>query len=139
MSSKATPITAAGGVVYSKIKGEVHVLMIYRNEVWDLPKGKHDEGETIEECAVREVAEETGSKPPKIKFPIMDTIHEYEDEWGHFLKTTHWFAMKTKSKQFRPQKSEGIEKVCWIELDRAIELAGFDNLKMVLQKFKQSL
>jgi len=139
MSEKPTPITAAGGVVYSYIKGELRVLMIYRNDVWDLPKGKHDEGESIEECAIREVAEETGSEPPKIEFPIMETIHEYEDKWGYFQKTTHWYAMTTKAKQFRPQTSESIEKVCWMQINRAIELAEFDNLKHVLKTFREKL
>jgi 8-oxo-dGTP pyrophosphatase MutT (NUDIX family) len=39
-------------------KGEL--LMIYRRGKWDLPKGKLDEGETIPQCALREVMEETG-------------------------------------------------------------------------------
>lgn len=135
MKLKPTPIRAAGGVIYSVINNELRVLMIYRNSVWDLPKGKLDEGECIEDCAIREVSEETGSIPPKIKFSILDTEHTYEDEWGYFVKTTSWFAMTTSAIQFHPQKSEGIEKVCWIEINQAINLAGYENLKLVLKTF----
>jgi hypothetical protein len=50
-------ITAAGGLVENEHQD---VLMIYRRDKWDLPKGKVDEGETIPEAALREVKEECG-------------------------------------------------------------------------------
>jgi ADP-ribose pyrophosphatase YjhB (NUDIX family) len=50
-------VMAAGGLVENE-HGEI--LLIYRKKHWDLPKGKLDAGETLEECAVREVEEETG-------------------------------------------------------------------------------
>ncbi len=58
------PVTAAGGLVENE-KGEV--LLIFRRGKWDLPKGKLDPGETIEQCAVREVEEETGLKNIELK------------------------------------------------------------------------
>jgi len=63
-TSKIPLVVAAGGVVTNK-KGKV--LFIYRNDKWDLPKGKLDKGETIEACAIREVEEETGVKGLKIE------------------------------------------------------------------------
>ena len=54
-----TKIIAAGGLVTNKHN---ELLMIFRRAKWDLPKGKLDEGESIEACAVREVEEETGIK-----------------------------------------------------------------------------
>ena len=50
-------IEAGGGMVFNPI-GEL--LMMLRRGQWDMPKGKLDEGETIEACALREVEEETG-------------------------------------------------------------------------------
>ena len=49
-------IKAGGGVVQNSNK---EILFIYRMKKWDLPKGKLDKGETIKECAKREVEEET--------------------------------------------------------------------------------
>ncbi|MEO0902874.1 MAG: NUDIX domain-containing protein, partial [Bacteroidota bacterium] len=54
---KLPVVVAAGGFVTNS-KGKV--LFIYRNEKWDLPKGKVDKGESIENAAIREVEEETG-------------------------------------------------------------------------------
>ena len=50
------PLIEAGGGLVSDAGGRV--LMIFRNGRWDLPKGKLEPGERIEECAVREVSEE---------------------------------------------------------------------------------
>jgi len=48
-----------GGKVYNS---EHKILFIKRNGYWDLPKGKTEKGESIEETSVREVEEETGVK-----------------------------------------------------------------------------
>lgn len=102
---------AAGGVVTNK-KGKV--LFIYRNDKWDLPKGKLDKGETIEECALREVEEETGVKKLKIENFLRTTYHVFKRNGIYKLKEVHWYAMKTSYKgELKGQKSEGIEKVKW--------------------------
>ena len=49
-----TLIIAAGGIV----KKNNQILMIYRNNKWDLPKGKIEDDEEIKTCAIREVKEE---------------------------------------------------------------------------------
>ncbi|MGN6802419.1 MAG: NUDIX hydrolase, partial [Ginsengibacter sp.] len=67
-------IEAAGGLVKNK-KDEI--LLIYRREKWDLPKGKLDEDETIEHCAIREVEEETSLKDLRIIKPLESTFHTY--------------------------------------------------------------
>ncbi|MFT4061315.1 MAG: NUDIX domain-containing protein [Edaphocola sp.] len=106
------PITAAGGVVYEPTG---KVLMIYRRDKWDLPKGKHDEGETIAECALREVQEETGVANLALHEKIGETLHVYTQGKHEYLKTTHWFRMTVPEAQaLVPQAEEQIADARWV-------------------------
>ncbi|NIT60885.1 MAG: NUDIX domain-containing protein [Aliifodinibius sp.] len=135
------PVTAAGGVVF-KSENNIHpsVLLIFRRGVWDLPKGKLEEGETIKECSVREVAEEVGvSVLPEIVFQLPETYHEYQQGGIHYGKTTHWFGMQFPDDSdltLTPQTEEDIQKVSWISLRKAQTLVGYENLVEVLKAFE---
>jgi len=130
-------IKAAGGVLYRKENSTSSVLLIKRNGVWDLPKGKLEEGESIPECAVREVAEETGSSMfPDLKSLLCETYHEYFQEGQSFGKTTYWYSMEANQvKGLEPERVEGITELRWEDPKRAIQLVGFENLKTVLRAF----
>ena len=106
-------VKAAGGLV----KHEAHeVLMIYRKGKWDLPKGKLDNGETLEKCAVREVEEETGLTGVILLSPIMITYHTYHEGTKFILKESHWYSMKSKKDMhFTPQQEEGITEIKWFD------------------------
>lgn len=105
-------ITAAGGLVRNA-KNEI--LMIHRFGYWDLPKGKHEDYETIEETAIREVEEECGIGDLELSAPITKTYHIYSQNNSWFLKETHWFEfLYKKEEQLKPQREEGIEEVRWI-------------------------
>ena len=106
------PIDAAGGVVLNEDK---NVLLIYRRGKWDLPKGKRDDGEDIEVCALREVSEETGLTKLEIDHKIGDTYHVYAQGGQNLLKRTSWYVMSgTKTEQLIPQKEENILEARWV-------------------------
>ena len=105
-------IRAGGGLVQNE-KGEI--LFMFRRGKWDLPKGKLDEGETLEACAVREVQEETGLKDVRLEGPLLVTWHTYDDSGKHILKETHWFRMTTRGDQhLLPQQEEQITELKWV-------------------------
>ena len=100
-------------MVYNK---KNQLLMIFRNEKWDLPKGKLEEGEDIKVCALREVEEECGVKGLKIVNKISETYHVYKVNHEKILKRTYWFKMSTDfNNKLIPQISEGITKVEWVD------------------------
>jgi ADP-ribose pyrophosphatase YjhB (NUDIX family) len=107
-----TPIDAGGGLVYAE---NGSVLLIYRRGKWDLPKGKLDAGETMEQCAIREVCEETGLKGLKLISKITDTYHIYTQHDELMLKRTSWYTMRASaSEKLRPQKEEQIMEAKWV-------------------------
>ena len=105
-------IEAAGGLVYNTTG---RLLMIFRNNKWDLPKGKLEVGESIQDCAIREVQEETGVSNLRIVSELQRTYHTYEINGKSILKCTYWFEMYTNySKDLVPQIKEGITQVEWV-------------------------
>jgi 8-oxo-dGTP pyrophosphatase MutT (NUDIX family) len=104
-------IEAAGGLVQNP-NGEI--LMIYRLETWDLPKGKIDPGESPPEAALREVMEETGLQSLELGPFLMHSWHTYTDQKGRrVLKCTHWYRMRSPHAELTPQTEEYIEQAVW--------------------------
>ncbi len=133
-------VIAAGGAVYKKGDGNISILLIYRNGVWDLPKGKLEPDESVEDCAVREVAEEVGiSQLPKIDSELGDTVHYYSINGSEIKKITHWYLMSFENpeSEFVPQEQEGITKVEWCIMEEAKEKVGYENLENVLTEVEQ--
>jgi ADP-ribose pyrophosphatase YjhB (NUDIX family) len=133
LSTMFHPIDAAGGVAYNET-GDI--LVIFRRGKWDLPKGKLDDGEKIEECALREVSEETGLQQLTLDGKICDTYHIYTQKKDQILKRTAWYKMKGSSTdKLMPQKDEGILEAKWIrEKDLAPYAAGsYEAVREVLR------
>lgn len=128
-------IIAAGGLVFNE-KDEL--LMIFRRGKWDLPKGKLDEGERIEDCAVREVMEETGLKEITRGALLTISYHTYFDQWigEDVIKETHWFNMTAPSEQsLIPQTEEDIELIRWVSgaaLEECLE-NSYENIVSVVR------
>jgi len=122
-------VIAGGGKVFNE---EREVLFIYRNDKWDLPKGKAENKETIDETAIREVEEETGVKDLEITKPLEMTYHIFKRNGQHRIKITYWFEMKTSyNGKLKPQKNEGITKVKWLnqkQITKAME-NSYANIK----------
>lgn len=128
-------IEAAGGAVMRISNGEKEVLLIERNGIWDLPKGKRETGESVSECAVREVSEETGLKEVELTEFLGVTFHTYLLDGQNIEKKTYWYRMETADGNgLRPQEEEGITQVVWVNLEEARSLVGYQNLKDVLSR-----
>ena len=127
-------VEAAGGVVENE-QGEV--VMIRRNERWDLPKGHRELGESFAECAAREAEEETGVKVSEVGELLATTLHAY-NIYGHWeLKHTAWYAMCGNSSELLPQREEGIVQALWVARDEIAERIknSFPTIKEVFAAF----
>ena len=132
---KLKTIVAAGGIVKND---ENQILFIFRKGKWDLPKGKIEKNEKIDDGALREVIEETGVKKIKIDRFFDTTYHIIKTKKQFFLKETHWYKMKSNYKgKLRPQKSEGIRSVRWKKIKEAKEIKKktFRNISIILTTY----
>jgi 8-oxo-dGTP pyrophosphatase MutT (NUDIX family) len=133
---KKTTIIAGGGLV---LNDEGGLLMIFRRGKWDLPKGKLDAGETILQCAVREVKEETGLRDVEHGELIGITYHEYFDPYvkEDVVKESHWYAMRARGEQsLVPQTEEDITEIKWAggkELEDCLQ-NSYPNVVEIIQK-----
>ena len=132
-------ITAAGGLVQNN---EGAFLLIYRRGFWDLPKGKLDPGESIPECALREVQEETGLQALNVGPFICMTTHAYFDTWlqKDVVKETHWYSMNASAlvpEKLIPQTEEDIEKIEWVPIESLPQylLETYPTIRTVFDAF----
>ena len=113
-------VVAAGAVPWRVTAGDkdLEVLLIHRPRYddWSWPKGKIDPGETVPECAAREVDEEIGLKAP-LGIPL-PSIH-YHVPAG--LKVVHYWAVDVDGAALLPDGKE-VDSVMWCSPEKAARL-----------------
>ncbi len=132
-------IEAAGGAVVSP---DGLILMMLRRGMWDLPKGHLEPGETLRQCAAREVCEECGLDPVRL------TVHERIAETVHMSKPdeekhTTWFRMTYSGdpSAAAPQTEEDITALEWLSPAEARRRAAtsFETIREVIEKLIQRI
>lgn len=113
-------VRAAGGIV----ERNGAVLLVHRPKYddWTFPKGKANEDETDEECALREVHEETGLRC-ELEHELTTT--HYVDARGRPKRVRWWTMREVGDDGFTP--NEEVDELRWLERDAAVELLTYDR------------
>lgn len=125
-------VRAAGGVVWRvDDEGEIEVLLVHRPRYddWTFPKGKAGFEESDEECAIREVEEETGLRGV-LGHELFTT--GYIDRKGRPKSVRYW-EMTVADGKFQP--SDEVDEVRWLKLAGAAKLLSYDRDHDVLDSF----
>ena len=112
-------VQAAGGVVSRD--GRVALVHRPRYDDWSLPKGKLDPGESFEDAALREVAEETG-----LRCRLVRELPAVEYEVRGRPKLVRYWAMEVVDETpFVP--NDEVDEVRWVEPAEALALLSYDR------------
>ncbi|HWO94730.1 MAG TPA: NUDIX hydrolase [Dehalococcoidia bacterium] len=132
---------SAGGVVYRRNEtGDIEVAICGRTSdgLWGLPKGTPDPGETIEQTALREVAEETGLDV-EIEREIGAIDYWFVSAGGvRVHKTVRHFLMRAIGGSIDRHDHE-YDEVRWVPIDEAIGKMTHQNEADILRKVADTL
>jgi 8-oxo-dGTP diphosphatase len=122
-------IRAAGGVVVRKENRLPEVVLVHRPayDDWSLPKGKVHKAESDEECALREVEEETGLSCELVRELASST---YLDSRGREKVVRYWL-MRPTAGTLSP--SHEVDEARWVPADEADQLLVYDHDRTVLR------
>ena len=113
------------------------ILVIYRREIWDLPKGKIEENELPNIAAIREVEEECGITDLEILNLLNITYHTYKLNGKDILKRTYWYEMFYNGIQNpKPQIEEEITEAKWLKTANLQEIIN-NTFPSIIEVFKK--
>lgn len=112
---------AAGGVIWTRWRGALQVLLVHRPRYddWSLPKGKAGGGESDGDCALREVREETGLSCALGEELGVTAYHDRHDR----PKTVRYYLMEPLGGAPSPQSE--VDEVRWLGIEAAKELITY--------------
>src|SRR5690348_8114790 len=122
---------AAGGVVIRRSQpAGLEIAIIHRPEYddWTLPKGKIEPDETPEDCALREVREETGLRCD-LKQPLGCTA--YVDRRGRDKIACYWI-MEVRGGRFKPGVE--VDRLLWLPVPEAVKRLSYRHDKLLVQQ-----
>lgn len=110
---------SAGGVIFEDGQVLLILMKTFKGEqVWTFPKGHLDPGETAEQAALREVAEETGWDC-EIVSPLGAAKYSFTRSGELVDKDVTWFLMKRAGGDGIPRTPDEVLDSAWLPLEEA--------------------
>lgn len=130
---------SAGGLVVSKSDPTKVALICHRNRGggrdWCLPKGHLEDGESLEQTAIREIGEETGLTG-EIIAKLGEINYSFKAEGKRIKKTVHHYLLKEVDGALSAEGDPTGEvlEVRWFDLEELVEVLAHENEKKMAQK-----
>jgi 8-oxo-dGTP pyrophosphatase MutT (NUDIX family) len=130
---------SAGGVAFRRTPEGIEVVLVGRLEPerWVLPKGTPTRGESMEQTAAREVAEETGVQVRVIR-PLLDIDYWFVLHGVRHFKTVHFYLMEAVGGDTSLHDHE-YDVAAWFPIAEAARRLAFANERAVLERAADEL
>ena len=130
-------VISAGGVIYRQQRGEVEVALIRVRDRWGLPKGQVEEGESLQDTALREVREETGLDG-KIVAKLDDITYWYTQksdagEAVRIFKRVYFYLFRFLKGDVSRHDHE-VDEVRWFPMPEAQQQISYATERKILIK-----
>ena len=124
---KVERAVSAGGVVIREGEAGLEVVICGRDSdgVWGLPKGTPDEGESLEQAAIREVSEETGLQVEIVK-KLGVVEYWFASDGVRYHKWVHYYLMRPTGGSTEMHDEE-YDRVEWLPVKDALRALTFEN------------
>ena len=129
-------VRAAGGVVLRDGSGGPEVAVVHRPRYddWSLPKGKLEPDEQWDECALREVEEETG-----LRCVLCDELEpvRYRDRKQR-AKLVRFWSMRALAPTTEFSANDEVDEMRWLSLESAAELLDYPHDRELITALARS-
>ena len=136
LGARMEKLVSAGGVIYRGCRGGTDVLLCGRlsPSMWVLPKGTPHSGETREQTAVRETAEETGLE---VQVDVFIDRIDYSFV-RHFdqlrcQKSVYFYRMSVTGGSLSAHDDE-FDEIQWFPIEHAVKNMTYENEVKVVEK-----
>jgi 8-oxo-dGTP pyrophosphatase MutT (NUDIX family) len=136
---KTARATSCGGIVLRDTNGITEICLGRRQRTlgkngttWTLPKGTPNDGESVEQTALREVAEETGLEV-RILDPVGAIEYFFTQDGERIHKTVHYFLMEVTGGSLDAHDHE-FDEVRWVPIDEARRLMTYETERQIVEE-----
>ncbi len=123
---------AAGGVVWRRGEAGTEVLLVHRPKYgdWSFPKGKVENGESLLECAVREVWEEAGAGTVVGRY--LGSLSYRKP--NRRSKEVHYWVMRAEEVAFVP--SSEVDRIRWVPRRSLAEEVSYSTDRTIADRLR---
>lgn len=140
----ATPTleVSAGGLVIRTVDGQDAAALIGRagragRLRWSMPKGHVETGESLEQTAVREVAEETGITGSVVA-PLGSFSYTFLSAGRRISKRVHHFLLRAESGELSDEDVE-VTEVAWVPVDELNRVLTYPAERRIARRARAML
>ena len=120
----------AGGIVFRNSKtGDIEILLIQDSKNrWTIPKGHIEEGESAQQAAKREIAEEAGLEDTDVLGWLGKIYFRYRREEKLVLITQQIYLIRAKGDTNAIQKEEWMKGIKWFSFEEAYDKIEYEDI-----------